>query len=297
MLDQQISRRKLFRNSVLLGAGILLGHGAGGVKILNAQEVKKAKELDISLYIKIFTDNTVQLILPNIEMGQGIHTAQAMVIAEELGVNLDNIFVSNAPPLPEYGKRLSTAGSASMNKNFDKLIKIGATAREMLIEAASLEWRVHRDECVAKGGYVSHLSTGRSFSYGELTEKASNLVPPQDPRIKNRKEYQLIGQEIPRIDIPEKVNGSAVYGMDVRLPDMLFAVVKSAPRRGGKLMEFNEDEAMKVKGVKAVVRIPEKRVYLMEFPESIAVVAGSNWQAMKGMERLSPEFSGGNSEE
>ena len=297
MLDQQISRRKLFRNSVLLGAGILLGHGAGGVKILNAQEVKKAKELDISLYIKISTDNTVQLILPNIEMGQGIHTAQAMVIAEELGVNLDNIFVSNAPPLPEYGKRLSTAGSASMNKNFDKLIKIGATAREMLIEAASLEWRVHRDECVAKGGYVSHLSTGRSFSYGELAEKASNLVPPHDPRIKNRKEYQLIGQEIHRIDIPEKVNGSAIYGMDVRLPDMLFAVVKIAPRRGGKLMEFNEDEAMKVKGVKAVVRIPEKRVYLMEFPESIAVVAGSNWQAMKGMERLSPEFSGGNSEE
>ena len=152
-----------------------------------------------------------------------------------------------------------------------------------------------RDECVAKGGYVSHLSTGRSFSYGELTEKASSLAPPQDPRIKNRKEYQLIGQD--GIDIPEKINGSAIYGMDVRLPNMLFAVVKSAPRRGGKLVEFNEDEAMKVKGVKAVVKIPEKQVYLMEFPESIAVVAGSNWQAMKAMESLSPEFSGGNSEE
>ena len=120
----------------------------------------------------------------------------------------------------------------------------------MLIEAASLEMHVPRDECVAKGGYVSHLLSGRSFSYGELTEKASSLAPPQDPRIKNRKEYQLIGQEIPRIDIPGKINGSAIYGMDVRLPNMLFAVVKSAPRRGGKLVEFNENEAMKVKGVK-----------------------------------------------
>ena len=221
MLDQQISRRNLFRNSVLLGAGILLGYGTGGVRSLNAEEAKKAAELDVSLYIKISSDNEVHLVLPNIEMGQGIHTAQAMVIAEELEVNLDNVIVSDAPPLPEYGK-LSTAGSASMNKNFDKLIKIGATAREMLIEAASLEWQVPRDECVAKGGYVSHLSSGRSFSYGELTEKASSLAPPQDPRIKKRKEYQLIGQDVPRIDIPGKINGSTTYGMDVRLPNMLY---------------------------------------------------------------------------
>ena len=120
MLDQQISRRNLFRNSALLGAGILLGYGAGGVRSLNAEEAKKAAELDVSLYIKISSDNEVHLVLPNIEMGQGIHTAQAMVIAEELEVNLDNVIVSDAPPLPAYGK-LSTAGSASMNKNFDKL--------------------------------------------------------------------------------------------------------------------------------------------------------------------------------
>ena len=219
-------------------------------------------------------------------MGQGIHTAQAMVIAEELEVNLDNVIVSDAPPLPEYGK-LSTAGSASMNKNFDKLIKIGATAREMLIEAASLEWQVPRDECVAKGGYVSHLSSGRSFSYGELTEKASSLAPPQDPRIKNRKEYQLIGQGVPRIDIPGKINGSATYGMDVRLPNMLYAIVKSAPRRGGEIADFKEENALKIKGVKAVVKIPEEQIFLkvsepepgesesIIFPESIAVFAES----------------------
>ena len=258
--------------------------------------------------LRFLPDNTVHLILPNTEMGQGIHTAQAMVIAEELEVNLDNVVVSDAPPLPAYGK-LRTGGSISINKNFDKLIKIGATAREMLIEAASLEWQVPRDECVAKGGYVSHLSSGRSFSYGELTEKASSLAPPQDPRIKNRKEYQLIGQDVPRIDIPGKINGSAIYGMDVRLPNMLFAVVKSAPRRGGKLVEFNENEAMKVKGVEAVVKIPEEQIFLkvsepepgesesINFPESIAVVAESNWQAMKAMEKLSPKFLGGNSEE
>ena len=173
MLDQQISRRNLFRNSALLGAGILLGYGAGGVRSLNAEEAKKAAELDVSLYIKISSDNEVHLVLPNIEMGQGIHTAQAMVIAEELEVNLDNVIVSDAPPLPAYGK-LRTGGSISINKNFDKLIKIGATAREMLIEAASLEWQVPRDECIAKSGYVSHISSGRSFSYGELAERASS---------------------------------------------------------------------------------------------------------------------------
>ncbi len=308
MLDQQISRRKLIRNSALLGAGILLGYGAGGVRSLNAEEAKKAAELNVSLYIKISPDNTVHLILPNTEMGQGIHTAQAMVIAEELEVNLDNVVVSDAPPLPAYGK-LRTGGSISINKNFDKLIKIGATAREMLIEAASLEWQVPRDECIAKSGYVSHISSGRSFIYGELTEKASSLAPPQDPRIKNRKEYQLIGQGVPRIDIPEKINGSATYGMDVRLPNLLFAIVKSAPRRGGEIVDFNEEKALKIKGVKAVVKIPEEQIFLkvsepepgesesINFPESIAVVAESNWQAMKAMESLSPKFLGGNSEE
>ena len=116
MLDHQISRRNLFRNSALLSAGILLGYGAGGVRSLNAEEAKKAAELDVSLYIKISPDNTVHLILPNTEMGQGIHTAQAMVIAEELEVNLDNVVVSDAPPLPAYGK-LRTGGSISINKN------------------------------------------------------------------------------------------------------------------------------------------------------------------------------------
>ena len=99
----------------------------------------------------------------------------------------------------------------------------------MLIEAASLEWQVPRDECVAKGGYVSHISSGRSFNYGGLTEKASSIAPSQDRRIKTRKEYQLIGQDVSRIDIPGKINGSATYGMDVRLPDMLYAIVKSDP--------------------------------------------------------------------
>ena len=127
MLDQQISRRNLLRNSALLGAGILLGYGAGGVRGLNAEEVKKAAELDVALYIKISPDNTVHLILPNTEMGQGIHTAQAMVIAEELEVNLANVVVSVVPPLTAYGK-LRTGGSISINKNFDKLTKIGAKA-------------------------------------------------------------------------------------------------------------------------------------------------------------------------
>ena len=189
-LDQQISRRKLFRNSALLGAGILLGYGASGVKILNAEEAQKAAELDAFLYIKICPDNTVHLIVPNTEIGQGIHTAQAIVIAEELELDLNNVVVSDAPPLPEYGK-FRTGGSISINKNFDKLIKIGATAKEMLVEAASLEWQVARDESVAKDGYVSHISSGRSVSYRELTEKASSSAPPQDPIIKKRKEYQL----------------------------------------------------------------------------------------------------------
>ena len=116
----------------------------------------------------------------------------------------------------------------------------------------------------------------------------------------------MIGQEIHRIDIPEKVNGSAIYGMDVRLPDILFAVVKSAPRRGGEIVDFNEEKALKIKGVKAVVKIPEEQIFLkvsepepgesesINFPESIAVVAESNWQAMKAMEKLSPKFLGGN---
>ena len=288
-MNSKTTRRNFLKSTSLISTSLIVGFKFNSPNLIIAKETS---ELDPNLYVIISPNNTITFKLPNIELGQGTHTGQAIIIAEELEVNLDKVNVINAPPDPRYG-RLNTGGSASIRNNFKKLLKIGAATKEILLKAASSKWNVPVDECFASNGTVIHSKSNRSFTFGELANKATKLEVPSNPKLKNNKEYRLIGKSINRIDISEKVNGTSIYGMDVRIPGMLQAVVKQSLVRGGSLFKYNEKEALSVRGVKAVVPIPSQQVTLKNYPESIAVVAESNWQAVKGMEILNPVFKGG----
>ena len=289
-MKEKINRRNFLKKATIFGAGLLIGFKLDSPKIVTAKNVT---EIDPQLYIKISPNDIVTFKVPNIELGQGTHTGQAMIIAEELELDLKKVNVINAPPDPKYG-RLYTGGSASIKKNFKKLLQIGASTREMLLKAAANEWNVELSECRAKNGEVIHLKSNRKLTYGRLADSASKILPSSNPKLKNKDQYHLIGKSIAKVDISGKVNGAATFGMDVRIPEMLYAVVKQSPIRGGILSKYNHKEALKINGVKAVVNIPSQKVGLNEFHEAIAVVAKNNWQAIKGMEALNPRFIGGN---
>ena len=283
------SRRNFLKNASLIGTGLIVGFKLNGPDIIVAKDVS---ELDPQLYITISPNNIITFKVPNIELGQGTHTGQAMIIAEELEVNLNKVNVINASPDPRYG-RLSTGGSGSIRKNFKKLLQVGASTKETLIKAAAKKWDVEVDECFAKNGKIFHSKSKQSFTYGEIANEAANIKPSPTPKLKSYNDYQIIGRSSKRIDLADKVNGSSIYGMDVRIPEMLHAVVKQSQIRGGTLTQYNKKEALNVKGVNAVVPIPSQQITLKKYPEAIAVVAESNWQALKGMEILKPSFKGG----
>ena len=170
-MNNKTSRRRFLKNTSLMTAGLMVGFKLNSPKIIVAKDVS---DLNPHLYIIISPDNSITLKVPNIELGQGTHTGQAMIIAEELEVNLKQVNVVNAPPDPQYG-RLNTGGSGSIRKNFKKLLQVGASTKETLLKAAAKMWNVELEECFAKNGKVIHKNSNRSLTYGELANTASKI--------------------------------------------------------------------------------------------------------------------------
>jgi isoquinoline 1-oxidoreductase beta subunit len=166
---------------------------------------------------------------------------------------------------------------------WNRLAEIGAGTRELLIEAGAQKMGVPVKECEAQNGHVVHLQSSRKLSYGQLAEAASRLKPPSSPILKSKDRYRFVGKPMHRLDIPEKVNGSAIYGTDVRLPGMLYAAVSQSPVFGGEVKAYDKAAAMAVRGVEAVIPIPH----------GMSVVADSTWHAQKGLEALKVQFEGG----
>ena len=199
-MNSKTSRRNFLKSTSLVGSAIFVGFKLNSPNIIVAKDVS---ELDPQLYISISPNNIITFKVPNIELGQGTHTGQAMIIAEELEVNLEQVNVVNAPPDPQYG-RLNTGGSGSIRKNFKKLLQVGASTKETLLKAAAKIWNVELDECFAKNGKVIHKNSNRSLTYGELANTASKIKPSSTPKLKNSDDFQLIGKSSQRIDISEK---------------------------------------------------------------------------------------------
>lgn len=289
-LTTPISRRKFVTRSALAGAGLLIGVYLPGTS-LAAQENEKAKKKPgpnpFDAYIHVKPDGKISLIVAKSEMGQGIKTGLAMILAEEAEVDFNSVIVEQAETRPDIYPHMGTGGSSSTQGNFTPLRQAGATVRELMITAAAQKWNVPKKECEAKKGTVVHEKSSRHATYGELVEAAMKLPMP-DPatvQLKNESDFELIGHSTPRVDIPAKVNGSAVFGLDVRVPDMLFAVVARCPTFGGKHKQFDAAKAKAVPGVKDVFEIPALGRDMFT-AGGVVVVADSTWAAMKGRDAL-----------
>lgn len=279
-------RRGFLKAGAVAGGGLLIGfhlplaNRASGVEAAT-------KEFAPNAWIRIDADDTVMLRVASSEMGQGVYTAIPMLLAEELECDWARIKVEMAPADKAYtnpliGQQL-TGGSTAVRAYWTPLRQAGAAARELLIRAAAQNWKVKEDECRAENGVVIHKTSKRKASYGELAARAATLPVPKAVFLKEPGEFKLIGKSTPRLDTPRKVNGGAVFGMDVKLPGLLTAVVARCPVFGGKPKKFDATQAKGVPGVSQVLSIHS----------GIAVVADNFWAAKLGRDALVVEWDEG----
>ena len=285
MEKYKLKRRSFIKTSALAATGLIIGF-TYDLKNILAANTKIRNEL--GMWIRVLPDGSITLIVPSSEMGQGVNTSLSMILAEELEADWRSIKTETAPANSDYSNPESnsgqmTVGSSSVKGFWEPLKKAGASAKLMLKMSAAQKWGVPFEECLAKSGYIFHINSSRKLSYGELAEAAGKLDIPSDAPLKNSKDYNLVGKPIQRLDIPSKTNGSAQFGIDVRLPEMMYASIRQSPVFGGEVLSFDEDAALNIRGVKKVIPIPN----------GIAVVADNTWRAEKGIKALNVKFKGG----
>ena len=289
------SRRQFIRQTGLTGIALTIGAylpaiGGGVAQIINAASTDNVHpEIELLSWIAIDLSGTVTIMSNRSEMGQGTFQAFPQMIAEELEVSLDQVNVRFAPANPKKFGPQPQEGSFSVRGWYKELLRVGASAREMLIEAAARQWNVPALECYAENGQVIHRPSGKKISYGALVEEASKLTPPQNVKLKDRKDYKIIGKPLHRQDVPLKTNGTAIFGLDKKLPGMLYAVVERNPRFRGKVMSFDDSATRAIPGVKRVFKV--QRAVFSSLYEGVAVVADSLWAAMQGRKVLKVQWN------
>ena len=286
------TRRAFLKTGAAGGAALVVGFRFS-VDALAQEGQQKKKANPFDAWIHIDTNGTVTLITAKSEMGQGALTALPMILAEELEVDWNGVRVEQAPTDPSIYDH-GTGGSGSVAGSWLPLRQAGAAAREMLIRAAATAWNVEPATCRAEKGFIVHGPRRRRLGYGELVEAASKLPVPDFNKVplKNPDDFHIVGQPIARTDIPSKVDGSARFGIDVRVPGLLYAVVARCPTFGGKPVRFDAAKAKAIAGVRHVVEIPAVGAGA-HTAGGIAVVADSTWAAMQGRKALQIEWDHG----
>ncbi len=284
-MKTSITRRTFLKGSLAAsGLTIAVSVTPFGYTLLNAAE---KKDFNPNVWLHITSDNKVTIYIGNSEMGQGVLTAQSMIIADELEADWKQVQIRQGEAKDAFKSSLLgaqiTVGSASMRGFYEPLRKAGAAGKAMLVKAAAETWKVPESECKAVLGTVKHEKSKRSLTYGQLCEKASKLELPQNPPLKKEDEFRYMGKPMPRVDVPEKVRGKAVYGLDVNVKGMLYAVIARPPAYGAKPVSFDQTAAEKVKGV----------VKVMPIPMGIAVCATSTEAALKGKDALKVQWDKG----
>ncbi|MGJ5641368.1 molybdopterin cofactor-binding domain-containing protein [Formosa sp. S-31] len=272
-MKSTISRRSFIKVSAIAGSGMLLSFSF--LRANNDNDEAEEVTFSPNAYIKINGDNTIVLMAPNPEIGQGVKTSLPLIIAEELGVDWENIKVELAPLNSDFGRQ-TAGGSGSVKGRFTPLREAGAIAREMLTLAAAQQWNVPVAECVAENGAVTHTGSGKKLSYGNLAATAAKLEVPEAPKLKAAKDYKYIGKRIMDVDAKAITKGQPLYGIDTRKDGMLFAMVARPPAYGKGLVKVIDDAALKINGVKKVITLEN----------AVAVLATSTWAAKKGREAL-----------
>jgi isoquinoline 1-oxidoreductase beta subunit len=274
----QISRRFFIASTAAAGGGLALGFRLpGGIGSAEAA----TNPAEVNAWVVIRPDDTVIIRVARSEMGQGITTSLPMLVAEELGCDWSK--VRPEFPSPEENLRrkrawgeMSTGGSRSVRTSQEYLRKAGAAAREMLIAAAAAQWNVSAAECQAAKSVITHKPSGRTLRFGEVAEAAAKLPPPAEVKLKDPKDWTLLGTPQKRFDTADKVTGKPIFGIDVRVPNMLYAAIVQCPVFGGTPKSFDESKIRGLKGVRQVVPLPN----------AVAVVADSWWQAKQAVEAL-----------
>ncbi|MDA1370965.1 MAG: xanthine dehydrogenase family protein molybdopterin-binding subunit [Proteobacteria bacterium] len=313
----KINRRRFILTGAVVGGGVLIGYSAtrpSRHRRANSDLVQ-GQERYITSFIKIEPNNAITIYVPHSEMGQGIHTALSMMAADELDANWEEVNIEQAPAIDlfangdlvkgfagefgvpnflmglvgasafavaEIGNLQITGGSSSVRYTGEYGMRTaGAAARELLMETAAVRWGVPVSELTTELSHVHHNASGRSYSYGQLAAQAAVMEPPENPTLKDRSEFKIMGKAISRNDIPPKVDGSAFYGLDAHSDDMLYAAIQMAPVFGTKLVSVDAREARAQRGVKKIVQLED----------SVAVVADSYWRAKEALKLVKAEFS------
>jgi isoquinoline 1-oxidoreductase beta subunit len=289
-MTREISRRAFLKEATgALGLTIAATATPLGVGLVNASGLsqKAMKGLSTSALFSVTPDDYVNVLVPCSEMGQGIRTTLAMIVADELDADWARVKVAQSPAGNEFKNPLLrdqlTVASASVRAWHDILRQAGAAGRQMLITAAARRWKVPVAECVAEMGVVRHTKSKKRATYGQLAMAAAKLPVPKKPRLKKPSQFRYMGKFMARVDIPAKVAGKAVFGLDVELPDLHYAVLARPPAYGAKPVKFDAKAAMAVPGVVKVVPLPM----------GVAVLAKSTFAAMKGRDALAVKWSPG----
>jgi isoquinoline 1-oxidoreductase beta subunit len=282
-----IGRRDFLKRSGLAGAGVLISINLANAKVANESQLADGS-FEPNVYLKIGSDNRIIVFSKNPEIGQGIKTSFPQIIAEELEVDWTQIEVQQGMLDPRFGGQFA-GGSTGIKTNFDALRKAGAAAREMLIEAAARQWQVSLDKCYAQSGAVHQKGANVSLTYGQLADAASKVGLRENPQLKDKKDYKIIGKAIPGVDNKDIVTGRAEFGIDARSRSMAVAVIERCPVYGGKVKSVDDSAALKVTGVEKII-ILEPTKNPTQVVAGVAVVARNTWAAMKGRKALKIEW-------
>ncbi len=271
-----VSRRSFIKVSALAGGGLMLGFKV----IARSMEEEATEEgvYSLNAFLKIDSKGIVTIMAPNPEVGQGVKTSLPMLVAEELDVKWEDVVVEQAP-LNRSFERQVAGGSGSIRSSWESFRKAGAGAKQLLTEAAAKTWSVNVSECLAENGFVIHKPSGKKLGYGEVAGKASTLTTLAEIKLKDPKDYKIIGTRVRNVDTKNIVTGKSLYGIDTRREGMFYTMV-ARPTFGKKLKSFDDVETRKVPGVKNVVR----------WENRVAVLATSTWAAKKGRDALKLEW-------
>jgi isoquinoline 1-oxidoreductase beta subunit len=294
-----LDRRSFLRLGALAGGGLMLGlyfRSAGGAAAAEIAKLPGLVDGDFapSAFIRIAPDGTVTIYSGRPEIGQGIKTSLPMIVAEELDVDWHKVKVVSAPLDSAFGNQ-TAGGSMSTPTSFQNLRKIGATARTMMIAAAADIWGVPVSECYADEGVVHHRDSGKTLAYGDLVAKAATMpVPdPASVALKNENEFKLLGSRIGGVDNPQVVTGKPLFGIDQKLPGMVYAVYTKCPVWGGKVVSANLDEVKALPGVKDAFIINQSTAGLTGLLPGVAILADSTWSAISAREHLQVKWDEG----
>ena len=291
-----LDRRTFLKIGASAAGGLLVG--AWHRDASTSPGSTSGRAVALGAFVEIEPDGTIVVFSPRPEVGSGIKTALAMLIAEELDVDWKSVAVRQPDRLdPKYLDQF-TGGSAGISDSWEPLRKAGAAARAVLVAAAAEKWNVAPMECRTEAGAVVHVPTGRRVPYRELVTRAAQLKAPENPPLKDANELRITARPAPTVDLADIVTGRITYGLDVRLPGMLHAVVERSPVFGGKVRRFDPSRALAIPGVRKVVNLPADRFALKSgrpvmVANGVAVIATSTWAAMKGREALRVEWEEG----